>query len=86
MSAYLAKVKPIMTKAWECILKDMNTSNNPYVLNGKFDTAIDSKSKRDIISPIMALTILNNFDEIIEHFSNGEININPAFKGSFELY
>jgi hypothetical protein len=75
-----------MTKAWECIMSDLESSNNPHVLNGKFDTSIDSIGKREVITPIVALTVLNNFDEVISFFSNGEINIHPAFKGSFELY
>ena len=81
---FIPKMREVMTKAWEYIQDDLNDKKT--YADGKLDAATDSAGLRTVITPILSLAVLNDFDNVIEFFSKGEINVNPVFKNTIEIY
>lgn len=52
----------------------------------QIDLNLSQNNLDNVISPLKAFYVLNNFDEIINNFSGKQITIDPKQEGYFEIY
>lgn len=73
----LASYKAIMNAAWDLIKQKVERNGGSI-----FNVYSSEENIKNTIDPITAFYVLQNFDDCVEYFSGGAIEVNQHFKGT----
>ena len=76
-NAFNEAYKVIMRQAWQKINHKLSEQGSSVL-----KPHLDSRSIGDVINPITAFYLLQNFDQAVEFFSRNTVNVLPAYKGT----